>query len=99
MSIQSRTKEEIYRYFQDCGCTLLEDYRTATYKMKYICKCGRESKISWNKFLGGRRCGFCDPTGRKKKLKSFLVKEDAFYWLSLMTITDRLFCIDVSATM
>jgi hypothetical protein len=33
--------------------------------MRYICNCGREGHISWNKFSQGRRCGIC--RGHRKK--------------------------------
>jgi hypothetical protein len=55
------------RHFKEQGCQLLDTYVGAIVSMKYICKCGREGKTSWNNFTKGKRCGHCHGTGRKKK--------------------------------
>jgi hypothetical protein len=62
-----RTTEEVARYFEEQGCKLLGEYKGALAPMDYQCKCGKLSKISWNNFSNGRRCGYCHSTGRKKK--------------------------------
>jgi hypothetical protein len=65
----SRKNDEsmIREYFKQQGCELLGHYKNAITKMPYKCSCGTLSTINWNKFSSGRRCGFCEPTGRKKK--------------------------------
>jgi hypothetical protein len=75
MSKQFRSNEEIYTYFVEQGCVLMEDYINAFQKMKYVCKCGRTSQISWNHFYSGRRCGYCHTTGRKKKYSTEEVRQ------------------------
>lgn len=62
------TKNDIAKqYFEEQGCQLIDDYEHTMKKMKYICKCGKESTISWNKFTQGKRCGYCGKNGRVKK--------------------------------
>jgi hypothetical protein len=54
------TYEMVKNGFVEGGCELLEkEYINARYKMRYICKCGRESKITWYKFKNGSRCKEC----------------------------------------
>jgi len=60
-----RTTEEVAKYFEEYGCKLLGEYKGAAIKMKYQCKCGRISEISWNNFTNGRRCG-CNSKYRKR---------------------------------
>lgn len=62
-----RTTEEAKQYFAEQGCELLGEYKGCQTKMKYRCKCGVIAEIDWNHFTGGRRCGLCHSTGRKKK--------------------------------
>lgn len=52
-------KEEVKAYFIEHGCELLEEYKGAIIPMEYRCKCGNISKISWNNFTKGKRCGWC----------------------------------------
>ncbi len=37
-------------YFVQQGCEILDQYQHTMKKMKYRCKCGRESEVCWNKF-------------------------------------------------
>lgn len=60
-----RTTEEVSKYFAEKGCELLSEYTGVMNKMKYRCKCGRVSEISWNNFTKGKRCG-CDSKYRKR---------------------------------
>ena len=54
------TIEYVRKYFEDRGCKLLEtEYIGANTKMRYICKCGREAKITFGHFYSGRRCWNC----------------------------------------
>jgi hypothetical protein len=57
--------EYVNKYFYDNGCTLLENkYINANTKMRYICKCGKESSIKFASFKNGCRCKEC---GYKKR--------------------------------
>ena len=51
------TYEEVYSYFKDHDCKLLEtEYKNNYTKMKYECKCGNsDCKISFANFKKGRR--------------------------------------------
>ncbi len=62
-----RTTEEVKILFAEVGCTLIGEYQGAMIPMKYICHCGQESQISWNRFSTGSRCGYCTKWGQKKK--------------------------------
>jgi hypothetical protein len=50
--------KQVKKYFKERGCELLENkYVNDRTKMKYICTCGKEARISFNSFKSGRRCG------------------------------------------
>lgn len=52
--------EEVYNYFKECGCLLLEDtYINGRTKMKYRCSCGNIAEICYDKFQQKRRCRVC----------------------------------------
>lgn len=52
--------EYVKKYFLDHGCILLEDkYVNANTKMRYICNCGKERKITFSCFKNGHRCKSC----------------------------------------
>lgn len=59
------THDYVEEYFKAQGCQLLETYTKSNLSMKYICKCGNESKCNWNNFMRGRRCQFCLVDKRK----------------------------------
>lgn len=62
------TYEYVYNYFKKHGCKLLETYyKDANTLMRYICKCGKESTISFSTFKSGGRCRKC---GSKKMAES-----------------------------
>jgi hypothetical protein len=61
-----RTTEEVAKYFEDQGCKLLGEYTGAMKSMEYQCSCGRLSKMSWNNFTKGKRCGWC---GERRNFK------------------------------
>jgi len=66
------TFKYVYDYFEEYGCKLLETtYINNQTKMSYICKCGDENEITFNKFLMGRRCGKC---GVKKQTQTMMKK-------------------------
>lgn len=52
--------DDIRLEFERVGLILLEsDYINNVTPMKYICECGRESRISYAHFLEGKRCKQC----------------------------------------
>ncbi len=54
------TYEYVKNYFKKQGCELLEEeHKNAHHKMKYICNCGKENKISFANFKKGQRCKKC----------------------------------------
>lgn len=57
-----RTTEEVAKYFEEQGCKLVGEYTGAMIPMEYQCSCGRTSKMSWNNFTKGKRCGWCKKT-------------------------------------
>jgi len=66
MSNVKKTLEEVQNYFLDYGCELLENqYINAHTKMHYRCACGNESRINFNNFRSGKRCG-CGRIGLKR---------------------------------
>jgi len=67
MSKLKRTTEEVAAFFEKQDCKLLDEYHGCMEKMKYQCHCGCISKISWNNFSRGKRCGNCTKWGHKKK--------------------------------
>lgn len=59
--------EEIQRIFAEQGCILLsKTYENNHVPVDYICKCGRQSRISVASFQAGRRCFEC---GKEKNRK------------------------------
>jgi hypothetical protein len=65
---QTLTYDEVYRYFEECGCELLEgEYINVKTKMKYRCECGDISYINFNNFKNGERCRKCSIEKRSGK--------------------------------
>lgn len=59
------TYEEVYNYFKEQGCELLEkEYINTHTKMKYICCCGSIDYKTFAHFRRGQRCKKC----KSKKL-------------------------------
>jgi hypothetical protein len=58
---------KVKKLFKDSGCVLLDEYKKSSIPMRYICSCGKESKISWNNFSKGRRCKECGLSKRSKE--------------------------------
>ena len=69
MSRLKRTTEEVRVYFAENNCELLGEYVGALVPMPYRCSCGRVSKISWNNFTKGKRCGYCTKHRHKYSLE------------------------------
>jgi hypothetical protein len=60
--------EEVYLYFKENGCELLEkSYANNSQPLRYICECGNESTIRFYNFQLGNRCEDC---GNKKRAES-----------------------------
>ncbi len=60
------TYEFVKDFFEANGCVLLErEYINSQTKMSYLCVCGNESKINFNNFRLGKRCG-CGRIGLKR---------------------------------
>jgi len=54
------TFDFVSEYFKKHNCELLEtEYINANTKMKYKCKCGNESSITYGNFQSGKRCMKC----------------------------------------
>ena len=62
----------IIKYFSEQGCILLDQYVRSTQKMKFICSCGNQSEVSWEKFRRGQRCKEC----AKKRMQTNLLTYD-----------------------
>ena len=57
---QKLSYKDVFDFFEKQGCVLLAaEYINSRTKMLYICSCGRQSMIDWNKFQSGRRCKKC----------------------------------------
>ena len=61
---KKHTIKYIKQYFEEHGCELLEEeYKNSHIKMRYICNCEKEHKMSFSNFKTGKRCKKC---GNKK---------------------------------
>ena len=59
-SKQKFSYDYVFNYFKDLGCELLEDnYINAQTKMRYKCRCGRESISNLNNFKRFKKCPKC----------------------------------------
>jgi hypothetical protein len=57
------TLKYVRKFFKEQDCELLEKvYTNSNTKMKYLCKCGNESFISFDNFRSGYRCKRCGGT-------------------------------------
>lgn len=71
--LEKLTIEFVKKEFKKQGCQLLEtEYKNSGELMKYLCKCGNESRIIWDSFKTGRRCRQCgfdksDKSGKTHK--------------------------------
>jgi len=71
MGNRKHTIESVSKYFKDQGCELLAtEYINARSKMKYICKCGNESEITFDSFKNGVKCMKC--SGSEKFTYNFV---------------------------
>lgn len=52
--------ETVKEYFEERNCRLVStEYKRAKDKLDYICECGTEAKITFDKFKQGQRCYNC----------------------------------------
>ena len=57
------TVNELKKEFAEKGCEYLDDfYINSNYTHRYLCKCGKESKININNWRNGKRCKECGNT-------------------------------------
>lgn len=62
--------EEVMIVFEENGCALLSDeYKGAKSKLRYVCTCGEESEIAFDKFKRGQRCRKCSFKKTADKLR------------------------------
>lgn len=60
--------EFVYQKFIENSCLLLEtEYKNNRTPLKYICKCGAESKITYSNFVKGKRCQKCKAKTNSEK--------------------------------
>lgn len=78
--INYRTFIDVKEIFAKNDCILLEnEFTNSSIPLKYICGCGRESKISLDSFLRGSRCKECGIRKIKDKQKTdFYVVRNEF---------------------
>lgn len=66
---QRHDYESVKKVFEDSGCLLLEShYANSNKPMRYLCSCGNESTITYNRFRRGGRCMTC---GTEKAAETF----------------------------
>lgn len=69
------TFEQVYKYFEDEGCLLLEnEYVNSTHLMNYSCNCGSENvhQVSFAAFKNsGTRCPECRKARRKETMMTW----------------------------
>lgn len=64
--------EFVKNYFLEQNCELLEtEYINSSTKMKYLCKCKKESIIKWDDFKQGRTCKECGYDKQEQNGKHF----------------------------
>jgi hypothetical protein len=65
--------DDVYKYFQDNNCLLLENkYISNHTNMKYKCICGNISSISFANFQAGHRCKNCARSNGEKRIAEYL---------------------------
>lgn len=69
--------DQVKRMFEDQGCELLSTtYKDNKQRLRYICECGSESKISLTKLNAGQRCNSCG----NRKISEKLSGEKSYLW-------------------
>lgn len=70
---QAHSQEYVENIFKERGCELLDIYKNNNTRMKFKCKCGEISTITFASFNSGCYCVSC---GGKKKLTTEFVKSE-----------------------
>jgi hypothetical protein len=70
---QSHSQEYVENYFKSKGCQLLDTYKNSQTRMKFICKCGEISTIT---FASLRTGCYCEGCGGRRKLTIDYVKTE-----------------------
>ena len=81
---KSLDPEYVKNFFKERGCTLLSEYVKAKSKLKYICKNGHTTEITFDKFQQGRGCMKC--SGSEKHTIEYIrdcFKERGYTLLSI----------------
>ncbi len=68
---QRHSDDFVKKFFADRGCTLLDRYENSKTPMRYICECGRESRITFHDFKSGCRCKDCG-IRKMRKVRGFI---------------------------
>lgn len=79
--VEKYTYEYVKDFFEKEKCKLLEDhYDNANTRMKYICVCGKESKINFSRFRQGDRCYNCRRRSKGEEvIKNYFTKNNILY--------------------
>ncbi len=66
------TQEEVSKFYKDKNCILIDEYKNAATPMRYICSCGKENYISFDKFRRQKHgCRYCTKIGGYSKEEVF----------------------------
>jgi len=80
MSRKKHIIESVRQDFKEQGCLLLEEkYKNCNTPMKYMCKCGNQSKITFGNFRAGHRCKQCGNKKIKEKLQLTFEYVETFF--------------------
>jgi very-short-patch-repair endonuclease len=71
--------DEVYNYFKEKNCELISQYTCIKNKLKYICECGIESKISFDNFKNGKRCFECGKENSHNKIRNDIDEIKRFF--------------------
>jgi hypothetical protein len=78
-----RSQTEIESEFTERNCKLLDEYKNHSTPVKFLCRCGETSTISYKSFKRGSHCMSC--SGKKKhtleQIKKF-IKQEGYSLLS-----------------
>lgn len=62
--------KEVEKYFKENGCILLSlTYENSDQKLHYVCSCGNENYITFDKFKTGQRCRECGLNKSSEKFR------------------------------
>jgi hypothetical protein len=71
------TLDYIKKNFGEKGYTVLSDkYINSSSPIRYRCPNGHVYQVSWNKWSAGRRCPYCNPKGRVRKVDLEVIRKE-----------------------